>query len=266
MQAAQAALAPPSRRASHPPLSPADERRLTRLARRGEEKALDTVVRSHLAFVVHVANKYRGLGLPLEDLIEEGTLGLLEALQRYDPSRGFRFTTYAVWWIRRAIIRALSTTVSLVRVPRYRSKLFREAKDAHATLMRRLGRRPRVAEVAEVLGVDQEEAGERLLAYPMLLSLDQPLDDGQNTLAYYIRDHTTPQQESELLHQERIEGLRSALEELEPRERKILAGRYGLDGAPVQTLRELAGELGITKERVRQIEIQARKRLAALMS
>jgi RNA polymerase primary sigma factor len=249
-----------------PRLSASEERVLTRRAVRGESEAVGRLIQSNLPFVVLVAREYRGLGLPLEDLIEEGALGLMEALGRFDPSRGLKFMTYAVWWVRRCIVRALSKNSSIVRVPRYRSKQFKEARAAFNSLAGRLGRAPGADEVAEALGVEPEEAELRLQSYPTPVSLDRPLRDGDHTTAYYFADTRAVDPEAEMIQHETLQALREALEGLPERERRVMVGRYGLDGSRPRTLRQLGAEMGLTKERIRQIELKTRRQIGCALA
>jgi len=247
---------------SRPALSRDEEHDLAQLAMRGHPDALRDLVSAHMGVVVRVAQGYRSRGLPMEDLVDEGVLGLIEAVQRFDPGRKTKFITYAVWWVRRAMVKALAEGASLVRVPRYRSRQFKDARETASRLAVRLGRPPCSDELGEELGCGSQEAARRLRAYPKAVSLDnQDTWRGANR-PYELPDTSSATQEEALLRGETIERLRIALENLPERERFVVENRYGIGNGCSQTLKELAGRMGVSKERVRQLEVQARKRLA----
>lgn len=260
-----ASLSSYSSHAPRRPLSREAERRLACRARAGEDEAIQRLVGAHIGSVVRIARRYRHRGIPLEDLVEEGVIGLLEAVQRFDPSHDNKFLTYAVWWIRRSIVRYLSEGASLVRVPRYRSRQFKNARREASRLATRMGRQPRSQELARELGCSPQEAARRLRSYPRPVSLDQPPPGWDRPLAQVFEDTTWRDQEERLLHQEDLDRLRSALESLPDREHFVLRHRFGLEGREPRTLRDLAEEMGISKERVRQLEVQARGRLERRM-
>ena len=246
--------------------STSEETGITHRAAQGEAEAVRTLIQSNLPFVACVAREYRGMGLPFEDLMEEGALGLLEALRRFDPSRGLKFMTYAVWWVRRCIVCALARNASLVRVPRYRTKQFKDARVAFNAIACQLGRAPRTEEVADQLRIGHEEAATRLQAYPVPVPLDRPLRDGDHTSEYYFADGKAVNAEEEMIRREELDALRSAVEKLPARERSVMVGRYGLDGGKPRTLRQLGAEMGLTKERIRQIEMKTRRKLGEALA
>lgn len=208
----------------------------------------------HLPFVLQVARHYQGMGLPLDDLVMEGTVGLLEASRRFDSSRGVRFLTYAVWWIRRSIVNSLSFGTRQVRLPRYRTQQFRDARQAWKELSARLGREASSEDLAVSMGLTKAEAEARLRAYPAEVSLDRPLTpDGRRRPGDFLTDGSMSPEES-LLLAEKETLLQGALDALPERERFVVSARFGLGGEGNRTLREIGGLLGLTKERVRQIE------------
>lgn len=245
-----------------PPLTRSADRALARRARKGESDAIHSLVRTHMGSVVRIAQSYRNKGVPFEDLIEEGVLGLLEAVRRFDPSRNTKFLTYAIWWVRRAIIRSLSETASLVRVPRYRSRQFKDAHAVASRLATRLGREPRSHEVARELGCEAHEAATRLQSYPRSVSLDQPMEGWDRPLSQCVEDSSVESQEETVFRSEMVGQLRECLDQLPERELFVLRHRFGIGDCEIRTLKQLAGEMGISKERVRQLEVQARNRIA----
>jgi RNA polymerase primary sigma factor len=247
---------------SQPALSRDEEHELARLARRGHREALRDLISAHMGVVVRVAQGYRSRGLPMEDLVEEGVLGLMEAVQRFDTGRKTKFITYAVWWVRRAMVKALAEGASLVRVPRYRSRQFKDARETASRLAVRLGRPPRSDELAEELGCGSQEAARRLRAYPRAVSIDNQDPERGPNRPYELPDTSSASQEETLLRGESIERLRAALASLPERERFVVENRFGIGNGRSQTLKELSRRMGVSKERVRQLEVQARKRLA----
>ncbi len=214
------------------------EGELAERSARGCVASRRALVESNLAFVVRIAREYRNLGVPFEDLLEEGNLGLLEAARRFDGARGTRFITYASWWIRKAILEALVRHTRLVRLPYYQ-----------------LQRRKRLLEAAPQGGEAPRLPGFRIE------SLDDPHGDGDRTLGETIADATVATPEEETLRAEATFEMRRALEGLNPQERRILELRFGLDGSPRLSLNEVGDELGLSRERIRQIEGRAIERL-----
>lgn len=224
------------------------------------------LVRSTLPFVIKVAQEYRGLGLPIEDLLCEGNLGLMEAARRFDASRGTRFSTYAVWWIRKSILSALSSKVDLVRLPTAKSKTIRKIRDAETELRRALGRAPSRQEISEHLNEGLDTVDRMLQHRRRVISLDIETKDDKPTLSLHEKlgdSGTTPEQT--LLGREAAENLEQALSRLTDRERLVLECRYGLGSESGMTLNEIGRAVGLSRERVRQIETQARQRLRRML-
>jgi RNA polymerase primary sigma factor len=246
-----------------PPLSREDEAILARcIRRRRSGKTPNDLVECNLGFVVTIAAEYRGLGLPFEDLINEGNLGLIEAAHRYDPSRGVRFITYAVWWIRKAILKAIADHSSVVRVPTYRRKKMRQVRDAEQSLRGTLGRTPDRAEIADHLAGAVAHLDSLLHTTPREISLDDPCaPDAERVVRDVIADAAAICPEDRVLRDEDKTLVRRALEALTEKERRVIRERYGLAGFRPMTLNEIGQRMGISRERVRQIEVQAKEKI-----
>ena len=233
----------------------------------GDPEAAHRLVRSHLGFVVKVAMEYRGVGLAFEDLLSEGNLGLLEASRRFDGDRGTRFTTYAIWWIRKAILSAVSGKAALVRAPAEKERRLRQIRQASHELRPLLGREPTREEVSRHLSRSPAEIDRLLRHRTSVQSLDQPVtDEGGLRLEHLLRDDRAPTPERQVLDRERGGNLVEALETLAGREREILIRRFGLDGNPAESLHEIGARIGLSRERVRQIEVQAREKVRRALS
>jgi len=238
-----------------PLLSPAEEMRLAKRMRKGDEEARKKLVISNLRLVVSIAKKYLYYGLPLLDLIEEGNLGLLKAVDRYDPSRKCKFSTYATWWIKQAITRSLSNYGRTIRIPVYVTDNISKYKKVAQLLYEREGRQPTVEEVADEMGVQYEEAlklHEYALGVPSLESLVYMEEDGEVTGAEILEEARNDEDVvSRILRSQRLNQL---MEQLTPREGSILRHRYGLDDGECHTLEETGRQFNLTRERIRQIE------------
>jgi len=238
-----------------PLLAPAEEIRLANRMRKGDEEARKKLTMSNLRLVVSIAKKYLYYGLPLLDLIEEGNLGLLKAVDRYDPERKCKFSTYATWWIRQAVTRALSNYGRTIRVPVYVTDNIAKYKRAAQRLYEQKGREPSVEEVADELGIEYEDAlklHEYTLGVPSLESLVYLEEDGEMVGAQVAQEPGT--EEDVVARILRSQRLNQLMEQLTPRESGILRHRYGLDDGETHTLEETGKQFNLTRERIRQIE------------
>jgi RNA polymerase primary sigma factor len=247
---------------AYPLIDRAEEVRLAKEIRKGEESALNKLVRSNLRFVVSVAKKYQNQGVPLPDLINEGNLGLIRAAHKFDETKGIKFISYAVWWIRQAILQALAEQSRIVRVPLNRAGALHRIGRRSSTLLQELGREPTVEEIAEGLEISREEVERTLAISQSHLSLDAPVTPGEdNRLLDYLPDQYSPGPEDEAYRHALKETVEDALSTLKEREAKILSLYFGLDDQEPMTLEEIGSLLGITRERVRQIKEKALLRL-----
>jgi RNA polymerase primary sigma factor len=239
-----------------------EEVRLAQLIRRKDGDALEKLVRSNLRFVVSVAKKYQNQGVALADLINEGNLGLIRAAHKFDETKGIKFISYAVWWIRQAILQALAEQSRIVRVPLNRAgTLHRIGKRANA-LLQELGREPTHEEIAEEMDLTEEEVSKTISISQTHLSLDAPLTPGEdNKLLDYLPDNLNPTPDEQTFEKALTEAIEESLSSLKEREAKILRLYFGLDGEEPMTLEQIGSLLGITRERVRQIKEKALSRL-----
>jgi RNA polymerase primary sigma factor len=233
----------------------------------GCKQSLNGLIESNLSFVVKVASEYRNLGLPFEDLLNEGNLGLIEAAHRYDASKGTKFITYAIWWIRKSILKALSEHSNLVRVPTYQMKKVREIRDVEANLSRRLGRRPRRDEISARLERSLAKV-DQILQYSLReMSLDDKLGkDRDKPIADFLVDVRSVNPEDDLIKREACTLVSEAMNYLTDQERKVIAHRFGISVRRSFTLKEIGEIMSISRERVRQIECQAKMRLRKLFA
>jgi RNA polymerase primary sigma factor len=243
----------------YPLLSRDEEIQLAQKARSGDQAALDKLVRSNLRFVVSVAKKYNGQGVPLEDLINEGNLGLVRAAHRFDPDRGYKFISYAVWWIRQAILHTLSQSSRLVRLPLNKAGYIPRISRAAQALTQDLGREPTVAEIAEKVELSERDVEETLRVAGGHLSLDETYSDERDDNAFvdYVEDTDSDAPDDDLYREFLSEDVLRALDTLSDRERKIMLMYFGLGGHAPLTLEEIGRHLSLTRERIRQIKEQA---------
>lgn len=247
---------------NYPRLTAEEERALTLRIRAGDEGARKKMIECNLRLPVYVARQYTGHGLPVSDLIQEGNLGLMEAVDRYDPGRGTRFSTCAVYWIRHYILRALQNHSKTIRIPVYVHVVLTKIRKAAWELGMELGRKPTMEEITERTGITPEEMLRIQRRTREPLSLDKPLTPETEDCFVDLVPTETVTDPAELYERKVLkEQVRKALGTLTPRERYVLTLRYGLDDGDPKTLAEVGEEFGITRERVRQIEAKAIRKL-----
>ncbi len=243
-------------------LTAEEEVSLAHRVARGDKRAKDQLTEANLRLVVSIARRYSVPGIPLADLIQEGNIGLIRAVEKFDPDRGFRFSTYATWWIRRAIARAVINQGRTIRIPVYIADLMHKVIKTSGQLRQQLAREPSVEEIAATLNIAPDRVQEVLHVAAEPLSLETPVgerDSGQ--LADFVPARTASPSEdmaTSLIVREQLEGVLAHLTE---REQEVLRMRFGLDDGPPCTLEEVGQSLQVTRERVRQIELRAIKKL-----
>ncbi len=279
-----------------PLLTPEEEKELAKRAKEGDQEALKKLVESNLRFVISVAKQYIGYGLPFSELIAAGNLGLIEAAKRFDPDRGVKFISYAVWWIRQAIMQALSQQTGAVRIPLKQSHLISKVGTVYNELAKELEREPTPEEVAERVSkkiiakelekelgrepkpeevekvfkkegyrISPEDVERYLQVCRIPLSLDAPVGDNEDTFFVdFLTKHGTADVEENIIQEVLEREVYDLLEKLPEKERKVIELRFGLSGEEPKTLREIGEALGVSRERVRQLETRALRKLRSL--
>lgn len=245
-----------------PLLTREEETRLAKRVAKGDKAALDHLVRANLRFVVSIAKQYANQGLSLEDLINEGNVGLIKAAQRFDWRRGFKFISYGVWWIRQAMLQALAEQSRIVRLPLNRAGALYRIGRASRQLHQELGRIPTEDEIAKRLNMRRDEVHETMKISNTCLSLDESFDgEDDHSLMDYLADDSSPGPDQITFEHTLEHDLRDALTQLEPREQRILRLYYGIDCDKPMTLEHIGTQMGLTRERIRQIKEKALQKL-----
>lgn len=249
-----------------PLLTPEEEISLAKRIQKGDEEARHRMIRSNLRLVISIAKRYINLGVPLSDLIEEGNIGLMKSVEKFDPDRGFRFSTYAAWWIKQGISRAIIDQGKMIRVPVYMNEEILKYKKCVEHLTHKLARKPRVGEIAKKLRVSVDRVRELEGSIAKMSSLDAPIgEDGEGQISDIIEDKNAASPDEELetfFNKERAIGFMKLLGE---RERTILEMRYGLKDGKTHTLAEIAKVLKVSRERIRQLEAATIKKIRQVL-
>jgi RNA polymerase primary sigma factor len=254
---------------SIPLLNAKQEVELALRIRRGDAKAKRQMIVANLRLVINIAKRYSHLGVPLLDLIEEGNLGLMKAVVKYNPRKGFRFSTYAAWWIRQYITRAIANQGKTVRIPVYMTELLSKFKRITEELTQKVGRKPTVRELSKRMQLPMERIQrlQELITASQSASLETPVgEEGETEMIDLIQDNTNPSPQDEITRFLQRERIKMLLGHMNERERRLLTLRYGLDDGISRTLGETAKYFGITRERVRQIEVAAMRKLRAYLA
>ena len=246
-----------------PLLTAEEEITLAKRIAKGDEQARKKMIRSNLRLVINIAKRYFYLGIPFLDLIEEGNLGLMKAVDKFNPKRGFRFSTYGAWWIRQGIIRAIAQQGKMVRLPVYVNELLTKWKKTKERLTQKLNRPPTDEEIAKKLRVARDKIEEiNLWLSTKTSSLEAPIgEEEENQILDLVQNDSVASPDAAveaLFDKERVENL---MEKMSDRERRVLDMRFGLDNGKTHTLAEVADKLGVSRERIRQIEEEAIKKL-----
>jgi len=244
-----------------PLLTRAEERELARRKDEGDEGAKRQLIESNLRLVMSITRNYTKAGVPLLDLIQEGNLGLIRAVEKFDYRMGYKLSTYATWWIRQSVTRALADQGRTIRLPVHVAEQVRRLLRARRQLAQKLNREPTIAELVKESGLPEQRVQDLLELVEDPVSLDVPVGDGESLYGDLIEDLHSAQPEEKTAHLLRAKELANALSHLNPRMRRVLALRFGLDGEKPQTLEEVGVGLGITRERVRQLESRALREL-----
>lgn len=248
-----------------PRLTPEEERELARRCAQGDEEAIRKMVNANLRLVVSVAKEYSGRGVPLMDLIQEGSIGLLAAARKFDYTRDLRFSTYATKWIRQGVTRCLLNHAGAIRVPVHTAERMRKVQAAQAVLRQEQGTEPTAEEIAARVDMPREKVAELLQLSPDVCSLDVPVgDEDKSSFGNLLEDLEAPQPQEELVRKELNNAIDRLLSNLTGRQQTILRLHFGMEDGVCHSLEEIGQKLGISKERVRQVEKQAMDKLQAL--
>jgi RNA polymerase primary sigma factor len=247
-------------------LSPAEEVELAAKIKKGDKKAREQMIKANLRLVVKIARDYEGIGLPLLDLISEGNIGLMKAVERFDPSKGGKLSTYGSWWIKQSIKRALANQSKTIRLPVHLVDKISKMRRTAMKLQEILGREPTDEELAEELGISTMRVAQMRTAAIRPASLDAPIgDEDSNNFAEVVQDENAESPYEQLEEKTVTKMLQEMVQTLEPREATILSARFGLDGGSERTLEEVGEKFGVTRERVRQIQNIALRKLRRMI-
>jgi RNA polymerase primary sigma factor len=242
-------------------LTPQEERELARRKDMGDEAAKRRLIECNLRLVMSITRNYTKAGVPLLDLIQEGNLGLIRAVEKFDYKMGYKLSTYATWWIRQAVTRALADQGRTIRLPVHVAEQVRRVQRSRRQLAQKLNRDPSVEEIARDSGFPLERVHELFDLVEDPVSLETPVGDGESMVADLIEDEKSESPDGATAENARSVELAAAIERLNPRMKHVVLRRFGLDGRPPQTLEEVGADLGITRERVRQLETRALREL-----
>jgi RNA polymerase primary sigma factor len=245
-------------------LTPSEERELARRKDLGDEAAKRRLIECNLRLVMSITRNYTKAGVPLLDLIQEGNMGLIRAVEKFDYKMGYKLSTYATWWIRQAVTRALADQGRTIRLPVHVAEQVRRANRARRVMTQKLNRDPSMDEIAKEAGLPVERVRELFELVEDPVSLETPVGDGESMVADMIEDRKSESPDGASAALARTADLTEAIERLNPRMKHVVLRRFGLDGQPPQTLEEVGKDLGITRERVRQLETRALRELRAV--
>jgi RNA polymerase primary sigma factor len=245
------------------PLTREEEKALAYKIEKGDQSSLNELVKRNLKYVVSVANKYRGCGLSIIDLINEGNIGLIHAAKRFDPIKNTKFITYAVWWIRQAIMHALAEQGGTVRLPMKQAGILYKIGGKYKELLQRFVREPTAQDLSNELNISVKEIESVLRVYQKHLSLDAPIKDNEETNYIDLLEAIDTPPDERLLRSSLTKEVNELLKELSPREEKVMRLRFGFEGGEPKTLEKIGNEIGLSRERVRQIEKKAKENLKA---
>jgi len=244
-----------------PLLTPEEEVELALKAKDGDQQAIERLIKSNLRFVVSVAKQYQNQGLSLNDLINEGNVGLIKAVKRFDVTKGFKFISYAVWWIRQSILQALAENSRIIRLPLNRVGTLSKVSKAYSSLEQEFEREPSSDEIAEVLEMNVEEIKETFRINQRKISLDAPINNEENSYVETFKNEDSPSPDLELMKESLHKEIETAIRILSMREQEVLKLYFGIDCSQPHTLEEIGDRFNLTRERVRQIKEKALRRL-----